>query len=131
SIGSQVGHVVAVHVPPGTTDQRIETLLRRLQKTGRHTHNFGPMKIQPTTPDDPRGRYRRVVVYRFDDDGWAEADVVAKHVAGDASIMKDYERAMRGYDRLEDQEEGGGLGPMPTAGAPDKARILFKSVVTD
>lgn len=131
SIGSQIGHVVATHVPPGTTDQRIETLLRRFQRVGRQTHDFGGMKIQPTTPGDPGGRYRRIVVYIFDDDVWAEPDVLAKHVAGDASTINDYERAMRGYYRLQDQEEEGGLGPIPTAGATDKSRIVFKGVVTD
>jgi hypothetical protein len=131
SIGSQIGDVVATHVPPGTTDQRIETLLRRFQRVGRQSHDFAAMKIQPTTPGDPGGRYRRIVVYIFDDDAWAEPDVLAKHLAGDASTIKDYERAMRGYYRLQDQEEEGGLGPIPTVGTTDKSRIVFKGVVTD
>jgi hypothetical protein len=32
SVGSQNGHLVATHVPPGTTDHQIETLLNRFRK---------------------------------------------------------------------------------------------------
>lgn len=131
SVGSQIGHLVATHVPSGTTDQRIETLLRRFQKVGRQTHDFGAMKIQPTTPGDPEGRYRRMIVYIFDDDAWTEPDILAKYAAGDAATMQDYERAMRGYYRLQDREEEGGLGPIPLGNGTDKARIVFKGVVTD
>ncbi len=40
---------------------------------------------------------------------------------------------MRGYYRLQDQEEEGGLGPIPKAGSEvsDATRILFKGRVTD
>jgi hypothetical protein len=39
---------------------------------------------------------------------------------------------MRGYYRLQDQEEEGGLGPMPkTDEASDATSILFKGRVTD
>ena len=52
SVGSQVGHIVAMHVPRDTTDQGVETLLKRFRKVGRKTHHFAAMKIQPTTPGD-------------------------------------------------------------------------------
>ena len=68
-----LGHIVATHVPSDTTDQGIETLVKRFRKVGRQTHHFASMKIQPTTPGDPGGWYRRIVVYVFDDNGWAEA----------------------------------------------------------
>lgn len=132
SIGSQEGHIVAAHVPGGTTDQRIETLVRRFRKVGREAHGFASMKIQPTTPGDPGGRYRRIVVYLFDNDGWTEPNVLAKYVAGDAAVVRDFERAVRGYYRLHDQEEEGGIGPMPKAGETSEAgRVLFKGRVTD
>ncbi len=115
SVGSQVGHIVATHVPRDTTDQGIETLVKRFRKVGRQTHHFATMKIQPTTPGDPGGWYRQIVVYVFDDDGWAEPEMLNKYLAGDASVVKNYEKAMRGYYRLQDQEEEGGLGPMPKA----------------
>jgi len=72
------------------------------------------------------------VVYVFDDDGWAEPEMLKKYVAGDAAVVKNYEKAMRGYYRLQDQEEEGGLGPIPKAEqVSDATRILFKGRVTD
>jgi hypothetical protein len=132
TVGSQIGQIVATHVPSDTTDQRIESLLKRFRKVGRQTHHFAAMKIQPTTPGDPGGWYRRIVVYVFDDDGWADPEMLKKYVAGDSSVVKNYEKAMRGYYRLQDQEEEGGMGPMPKADkVSDATRILFKGRVTD
>jgi hypothetical protein len=132
SVGSQVGHIVAAHVPHDTTDQGIETLVKRFRKVGRQTHHFAKMKIQPTTPGDPGGWYRKIVVYVFDDYGWAEPEMLNKYLAGDAEVVRKYEKAMRGYYRLQDQEEEGGLGPMPkTQQASDASIILFKGLVTD
>jgi hypothetical protein len=132
SVGSQVGHFVATHVPGGTTDQQLETLLRRFQKVGHRTQDFASMKIQPTTPDDPAGRYRRIVIYVFDDYGWTEPNVLAGYVAGDPAIRKDYEQAMRGYYRLQDGDEEGGLGPLLKNGnASDRVRLLFNGRITD
>jgi hypothetical protein len=132
SVGSQVGHIVAMHVPHDTTDQGIETLVKRFRKVGRLTHHFAKMKVQPTTPGDPGGWYRKIVVYVFDDYGWAEPEMLNKYLAGDAEVVRKYETAMRGYYRLQDQEEEGGLGPMPrTDVASDATSILFKGLVTD
>jgi hypothetical protein len=132
SVGSQVGHIVAAHVPHDTTDQGIETLVKRFRKVGRQTHHFAKMKIQPTTPGDPGGWYRKIVVYVFDDYGWAEPEMLKKYLAGDAEVVRKYEKAMRGYYRLQDQQEEGGLGPMPkTEEASDATSILFKGLVTD
>ncbi|MEK7763823.1 MAG: hypothetical protein AAB433_19810 [Nitrospirota bacterium] len=132
SVGSQVGHIVAMHVPHDTTNQGIETLVKRFRKVGRLTHHFAKMKVQPTTPGDPGGWYRKMVVYVFDDYGWAEPEMLNKYLAGDAEVVRKYEKAMRGYYRLHDQEEEGGLGPMPkTDVASDATSILFKGLVTD
>lgn len=131
SVGSQVGHIVATHVPGGTTDQQLESLLRRFQRVGHQTHDFSSMKIQPTTPTDPSGRYRRIMVYVFDDYGWTEPNMLAQYVAGDATVTRDFERAVRGYYRLQDQEEEAGIGPVPPAGEVSGARLLFKGRVTD
>ena len=46
------------------------------------------MKIRPTTPDDAGGRYRRMLIYVFDDDGWTDPEMLAKYVAGDAAVAK-------------------------------------------
>ena len=132
SVGSQNGHLVATHVPPATTDQQIETLLKRFRKVGHQTHDFGSMKIRPTTPDDSSARYRRVVIYVFDDDGWTDPEVLAKYVAGDAAVVKEFEKSVRGYYWLQDQDEEGGIGPLPKLGeVSDTTRVLFRGLVTD
>jgi hypothetical protein len=132
TVGSQNGYLVAANVPHDTTDQHIERLLKRFRKVGHETRDFGPMKIYPTTPGDPRGLYREIVVYVFDDHGWTEPDVLAKYLAGDAAVVKDYERSMRGYYRLRGQDEEGGIGSISKSGAmSDDTRLLFKGRVTD
>jgi hypothetical protein len=132
SVGSQLGELVATHVPHETTDQRIESLLRRFRKVGRETHDFGPMKIYPTTPGDSGGRYRRIVIYVFDDEGWTDPAVLARYVAGDASVVAEFEKSVRGYYRLQDEEEEGGIGPLSRNEDVSRAtRVLFKGRVTD
>lgn len=132
TVGSQNGHLVAAHVPRGTTDQEIERLLKRFRKVGHQTHDFGSMKIYPTTPDDPGGRYTNILIYVFDNDGWTEPAVLAKYAAGDAAVAKEFERSVRGYYRLRDREEEAGLGPLSGNGEVSKStRILFKGRVTD
>lgn len=132
SVGSQLGQIVAAHVPRGTTDQQVEALVKRFRKVGHEKHDFGPMKIYPTTPEDPGGRYRRIFIYVFDDDGWTAPEVLAKYAAGDPSVVDGFEKAVRGYYRLEDQEEEGGVGPVPKGDdARGATRVLFKGRVTD
>ncbi|MBX3331348.1 MAG: hypothetical protein KF722_13150 [Nitrospira sp.] len=132
TVGSQSGHVVATDVPAGTQDNQIEKLLKRFQKVGHQTRDFGPMKIYPTTPGDPGGRYRRIVIYVFDNHGWTDPEVLAKYMAGDAAVVHDYERSMRGYYQLKDQDEEGGIGTIPKNGrVTSDTRILFKGLVTD
>jgi hypothetical protein len=131
SIGSQEGIHVAVHVPPWTSDAGIETLIQRFRKVGRETHDFGKMKIRPTTPDDPAGRYRRIVVYIFTDDGWTEAEKLHHYVTGaPAAAREEFARTMRGSYRLEGDQEEGRIGPLlpgkDTAGTAVYARELFK-----
>ncbi|HEY5931426.1 MAG TPA: hypothetical protein VIT63_00830 [Nitrospira sp.] len=132
TVGSQSGHVVAAHVPRGTTDEEIESLVKRFRKVGHQTHDFARMKIYPTTPGDPGGPYRQIMIYVFDDHGWTDPETLAKFLEGDATAIQDYERFMRGYYRLQDQEEEGGLGSIPKNGhASDETRVLFKGRVTD
>ncbi|HXV68675.1 MAG TPA: hypothetical protein VD738_07090 [Nitrospira sp.] len=132
SVGSQLGQIVATHVPHETTDQQIESLVKRFRKVGHEKHDFGSMKIHPTTPDDAGGRYRRIVIYVFGDDGWTDPAVLAKYVAGDATVVPEFEKSVRGYYRLEDQEEEGGIGPPPGSDdASGATRVLFRGRVTD
>lgn len=132
TVGSQSGHFVATYVPRDTHDDQIERLVKRFRKVAHETRDFGPMKIYPTTARDQGGRYRRIVIYVFDDHLKTEPDVLAKYLAGDEAVTKDYEQSMRGYYRLLDQDEEGGIGPIPQDGnGSSDARILFKGLVTD
>ena len=132
TVGAQSGFLVVTDVPRGTTDKEVESLIRRFRKVGHQTHDFARMKIYPTTPGDSSGPYKQIMIYIFDDHGWTDPEVLAKYLAGDAAVAKDYERAMRGYYRLLDQEEDGGLGPMPQSWqVSSETRVLFKGRVTD
>jgi hypothetical protein len=135
SIGSQEGTAVAVHVPPWTSDTEIETLIERFRKVGQETRNFGPMKIRPTTPDDPGGRYRRMTIFIFTHDAWAEADILHKYLSGeDREVREGFRKALRGFYQLTESEEEGRIGPL--VDGPDSAataaysRQLFKEPVT-
>lgn len=134
SIGSQEGTAVAAHVPPWTSDTEIETLIERFRKVGRETRNFGSMKIRPTTPDDPRGRYQRLTIYIFTLDAWAEAPILHKYLTGEDQDVRDgFRRALRGLYRLTESEEEGRIGPLvdsaDSAATAAYARQLFKGPV--
>ena len=136
SIGSQEGTAVAVHVPGWTSDVAIETLIERFRKIGRETRDFGRMKIQPTTPGDPRGRYSRISIYIFTDAAWAEPEVLHRYLeagagASDQAAMKEsFEKAVRGFYRLNELEEEGRIGPLlggkDSAATAAYSRELFK-----
>lgn len=135
SIGSQEGTAVAVHVPPWTSDTEIETLIERFRKVGHESRNFGPMKIRPTTPDDPRGRYRRITIYVFTHDAWAEPDILHKFLTGeDREVREGFRRALRGFYRLTETEEEGRIGPLveepDSAATAAYARQLFRGPVS-
>jgi hypothetical protein len=134
SIGSQQDTAVAVHVPAWTSDPEIETLIRRFQKVAREGRNFGSMKIQPTTPGDPRGRYQRITIYIFTHEAWTEPDILRRYVTGeDQSVMEGFDKALRGLYRLEGTEEEGRIGPLvrgkDTAATAAYSRELFKGPV--
>lgn len=142
SIGSQAGAEVAVHVPPWTTEDQIAALLQRFRVVAHSHRNFGLMKIQPTTPGHPRGRYDALTIYLFTHDAWAEPQMLQRYVAAAGSVVPDevafrksFENAMRGYYRLQGDVEEGRLGPLITSkenvvGA-EFARELFAGNVTD
>jgi hypothetical protein len=117
-------------VPSWTSDSAIETLIERFRKVGRETHDFGRMKIQPTTPGDPSGRYRRIAVYIFTHDAWAEPELLHRYLAGEPEIKEAFEKAVRGFYRLDGLEEEGRIGPIlsgkDAAGTAAYSRQLFK-----
>lgn len=134
SIGSQERSIVAVHVPSWTSDMEIETLIERFRKVAAETRNFGSMKIQPTTADDPRGRYQHIAIYIFTDEGWTEPEVLHKYVTGEDPAVRDgFEGSVRGFYRLDEQEEEGRIGPVPkgkdSAATAAYSRQLFKGLV--
>ncbi len=134
SIGSQERTVVAVHVPSWTSDTEIETLIERFRKVGAENRNFGSMKIQPTTLDDPKGRYQHIAIYIFTDEGWTEPEVLHKYVTGeDATVRDGFEGSVRGLYRLDEQEEEGRIGPVrrgkDSAATAAYSRQLFKGTV--
>jgi hypothetical protein len=135
SVGSQQDAAVAVHVPAWTSDPEIETLIKRFQKIGHESRNFGSMKIQPTTPGDPAGRYRRITIYIFTHEAWTEPDILRRYVAGeDQSVVEGFEKALRGFYRLDGAEEEGRIGPLvrgkDTAATAAYSRELFKGSVS-
>jgi hypothetical protein len=92
------------------------------------------MKIRPTTPEDPSGRYRRITIYIFSHDAWAEAPILHKYLTGDdQEVRAGFKRALRGFYQLTETEEEGRIGPM--VDGPDSAataaysRQLFKQAV--
>ena len=140
-IGPQVGTAVEVHVATRTKDPEIESLVYRFRKVGRETREFGLMKIWPTTPGDPEGRYRDITIYIFGHDSCAEPESLHRYVAAlasetgeDHSFLEAFEQAVRGFYRLEDDEEEGRIGPLigkeETPGTAASARVLFKGPLT-
>ena len=132
SIGSQEETSVAIHVPPWTSDGEIETLIERFRKVGHETRNFGPMKVRPTTPDDPTERYRVLTIYIFSLDAWAEPAMLHKYLLGEERDVRDgFRKALRGLYRLTESEEEGRIGPLldgpETAATQVYARQLFKA----
>jgi len=137
SVGSQEGTLVAIHVPAWTSDPAIESLIYRFRKVGRETGDFGPMKIRPTTPGDPAGPYRRISIYVFTHDAWAEPETLHRYVAAAASrseadrlAREAFEKAVRGFYRLDESGEEGRIGPLgekETAATAAFVRLLFKS----
>ncbi len=71
------------------------------------------MKIQPTTPGHPDGRYQRLMIYIFTNEDWTEPDTLRRYVQGDDHPLQEgFEKAIRGFYRLDGMEEEGRIGPL-------------------
>ena len=133
SVMAQVGEVVSVNVPPRTTEAQIEALLFRFRAAGEGDRDtFRRLKIQPTTPRDPRGVYQQVTIYILGNPGLAEESVLRDYLAGEPAAQEAFERAVRGVYRLTSDSAFGAVGFVGTearaAGAPlAGSRILFQS----
>ncbi len=131
SIGSQEETAVAIHVPSWTSDQEIETLIERFRKVGRESRNFGSLKVRPTTPDDPTNRYRRLTIYIFSLDDWADPMMLHKYLTGeDRDVREGFRKALRGLYQITESDEEGRIGPLlagpETAATQVYAHQLFK-----
>jgi len=133
SVMAQQGESVTVSVPTHTTDLEIEALLGRFQAAGHGDRaEFARLKIKPTTPEDPAGRYRRLTIYIFDNPGLAEEPSLKEYLAGSDRLARSgFERGVRGIYRLTETTEFGALGFVPTgtakSGGPSTgARVLFQ-----
>ena len=134
SIGAQEGTTVAMHLPSWTRDSEIETLLFRFQKVARESRNFGLMKIQPTTPDDPEHRYATIRIFVFTNDSWTEPERLHQYLEGNDPHFKDsFEKKMRGSYQLEGQREVGRIGRLlrrPDSPATAAySRVIFEGMV--
>lgn len=118
SIGSQEGTIVAVHLPPWTTDSEIRTLIQRFGMVGRRSRDFGPMKIRPTTPNDPQGDYQRMTMYIFSDHTWTDHGVLHRYLTArnedsqEKAFKQGFESAVRGGFQIDPHGEQGWLGPI-------------------
>ena len=128
SVGSQDETAVAIHVPDETSDDEIETLIARFRKVGREWRKFEPMKINPTTPDNPGDHYRRITIYIFSDNTWTEPVTLHKYLTGED--RGGFQRSLRGLYQLTESEEEGRIGPLPdgpeTTVTQADVRQLFK-----
>jgi hypothetical protein len=130
SIGAQEGTLVAVHLPPWTSDPEIESLITRFGAVGRDNRDFAAMKIRPTTPDDPRGRYHTLQIIIFSDPTWAEPDTLHRYVAGnreDASeetFRRNFEAAVRAGYRADEEGQAGWIGPWNRSRSKDRTLTM-------
>jgi len=109
---AQNGETVTVNVPPRTPDPDIEALLVRFQAASLGNRDgFARLKIKPTTPGDPAGRYKRVTIYVFDNPVLAEEPSLNDYLRGtDLLARTSFERGVRGTYRLTPDTEYGAVG---------------------
>jgi hypothetical protein len=112
SVMAQNGENVTVNVPPHTAAPEIEALLVRFQVAGQGNRDgFAHLKIKPTTPGDPAGRYQRLTIYVFDNPGLAEESSLKDYLSGlDPLSRSSFERGARGTYRLTADTEFGAVG---------------------
>ena len=130
SIGAQEGSLVTVHVPPYTSDPEIESLITRFGAVGQANRDFAAMKIRPTTPDDPRGRYQTLQIIIFSDPTWTEPDTLHRYVANESedssekTFRKDFEAAVRAGYRADAEGQAGWIGPWNRSGSTDRTLTM-------
>jgi hypothetical protein len=130
SVGAQEGSLVAVHLPPYTSDPEIESLIQRFGAVGRVDRDFASMKIRPTTPDNSRGRYQTIQIIVFSDPDWADPDTLHRYVVSeepntmDEAFRKDFEAAVRAGYRADVNGQAGWIGPWNRSGSKDRTLTM-------
>ncbi|WP_447969949.1 hypothetical protein [Nitrospira sp. M1] len=117
SVGAQEESMVSIHTPPWTSDPEIRTLLERFRSIGQATRNFSSLKIRPTTPEDPEGRYQQMTIYVFSDHEWAEPEKLQRYLAEsdekeELAYKETFESMVRGGMVFDLKQVAGWLGPV-------------------
>ena len=133
SVGAQGGTLVALHLPSWTSDPEIETLIRRFGQVGQKTRDFAQMKIRPTTPKDPQGRYQIIQIIIFSNPTWTEPDTFQRYVGSetetslqpeDQQFRDEFEAAVRAGYRADDTGQAGWIGPWNRRQSKDRTLTM-------
>jgi hypothetical protein len=133
SVGAQEGTLVALHLPSWTSDPEIESLLKRFREVGQRTRDFAQMKIRPTTPKNPRGRYQTIQIIIFSDPAWTEPDTFQRYVVGetiksetpsDRDFRQQFEASVRAGYRADDTGQAGWIGPWNRSQSKDRTLTM-------
>ncbi len=133
SVGAQAGTLVALHLPSWTSDPEIQSLLERFRKVGQATRDFAKMKIRPTTPRDPQGRYQIIQIIIFSDPAWTEPDTFQRYVNSesvesqtsvDQEFRQQFEANVRAGYRADDTGQAGWIGPWNRSQSKDRTLTM-------
>ena len=76
------------------------------------------MKIRPTTPNHPDGRYQQMTIYFFSDHSWTDGEILHQYLTAseesreDQELKKEFEAASRGGYQIDEKKERGWIGPI-------------------
>ena len=133
SVGAQKGTLVALHIPSWTSDPEIESLLKRFGEVGWKTRDFSKMKIRPTTPKNPLGRYRTIQIIIFSDPAWTEPDTFQRYVVSeideaptpsDQDFRQQFEASVRAGYRADDMGQAAWIGPWNRSQSKDRTLTM-------
>lgn len=133
SVGAQKGTLVALHIPSWTSDPEIESLLVRFGDVGRKTRDFSQLKVRPTTPKDPDGRYQDILIIIFSDPAWTEPDTFQRYVGSehvetptpeDQEFRHEFESSVRAGYRADDSGQAAWIGPWNRSQSKDRTLTM-------
>ena len=133
SVGAQEGPLVALHLPSWTSDPEIESLLQRFGDVGRNTRDFAQMKIRPTTPKNPGGRYQTIQIIIFSNPSWTEPDTFQRYVGSetaesitpsDQDFRQQFEASVRAGYRANDSGQAAWIGPWNRSQSKDRTLTM-------